>query len=222
MIAVIIKQELRLIFKKFSNIINPVIFFFIAISIFAISFTNLADSNIHKQLNIAIIWFCLVFSILLGLNHSFKEDFEDGSMEQLFMSGYMFEIIIVGKIFANWIIYCLPLILAIPLLVMVLGIENQVILHLTLISIIVTLIINFIASFCAGLILSSGSGHSLLTILVLPLTIPVIIFANSAFSNNTDIAVFYSSLRFLLAILAFLVPILTFATAAVIRINLDD
>ncbi|MDA0902145.1 MAG: heme exporter protein CcmB [Proteobacteria bacterium] len=220
MVTLIIKQELSLAFSKLSNVINPLIFFFISISIFSISFGNLVHQEIYQQLNIAVIWFCLMFSILLGANHCFKEDFEDGTIEQLFMSGYMFELIVATKILGNWITHCLPLILVVPIAAIILKLTPDLIINLILVTAIVTLIISFIASFCSSLILGANAGYSLLTILVMPLSIPIIIFANSAFINF-DQQIFTSSLQFLLAILVFLTPILIISTGAAIRLNID-
>lgn len=210
MIYTIIKQELNLVFKRPSHIVNPLVFFFIAISIFAISF--------DKQINIGIIWLCLIFSILLGSPHIFQEDFEDGTIEQLFLSGILFELIIATKMFAAWLIYCVPLIISIPLAAIFLKLDTNTIFNLMLIVVIVTLIISLLASFCASLTISTHSSHSLVTILVLPLIVPIIIFANSAFEADN----FYTAVKFLLALLAFLAPTLVLATSAAIRLNIRE
>ena len=220
MFKAIISRELNLIFAKTDQMVNPLIFFFITLSIFALCFSNLSDNSVYQQLNIGIIWLCLIFSILLGINRCFKEDFADGTIEQLLISGHIFELIITAKILANWLIYCLPLIISIPIAALILKLDLDLILNLMLIATLVSLIINFIASFGAALIVAVNCGHALLTILVLPLTIPIIIFANSAFIDP-DPELFYSSLKFLLAALAFLAPILTFSASLAIRLNID-
>jgi heme exporter protein B len=210
-IYTIIKQELRLILKRPANLANSLAFFFIAISIFAISF--------DKQLNIGAIWICLLFSILLGTINIFKEDFDDGTIEQLFLSGILFELIIAAKMFAAWLIYCLPLIISIPLAATFLKLDSSQIFNLTLVVTLVTLIISFLASFCASLTLSTNSSHSLVTILVLPLAVPIIIFANNAFGDADN---FYTSLKFLSALLIFLAPILIIASCAAIKLNISE
>jgi heme exporter protein B len=214
MFNALLKQEINL--KKFSSLANPMIFFFIAISIFAFSIQNLSGINLN-QLNISLIWFCLTFSIMLGLGNIFKEDFEDGTLEQLFLSGEIFELIIAVKILANWLIYCLPIIIILPLFSFIFNLGNPV--NLVIISIIISLIISLIVSFCASLLLLNNSAQSLLTILVLPLTIPAIIFANSALSDYES---FFAAFKFLLALLVFILPIMIYATSLVIKLNIRE
>lgn len=205
-------------FKNIRSFTNPLIFFCIAICIFTFCLQNISGLNFN-QLNISLIWFCLVFSIMLGLGNIFRQDFEDGTMEQLFLSGEIFELIIAIKILVNWLVYCLPIIITIPLLAFILKINQPV--NLIIISSLVSLIISLVVSFCASLLLANNSSQSLLTILVLPLTIPTIIFANAAF-NVIDANQFASALKFLTALLVFILPILIFATAQVIKLNIRD
>jgi heme exporter protein B len=221
MIFTIFKQEIILNLKNLNHLINQVIFFFISISIFAISFANLNDDQASKTAAICVIWFCLIFSILLHTNNFFKKDFDDGWLEQLLISGNNFSLIITSKIFANWLISCLSLIITFPIAAAILKLDGQIIYNLILIAVISSLIIKLIASLGSALILSSSNNNALLTILVLPLTIPVIIFANSAL-DNFDPEIFYSSLQFLSAILIFLTPILILATSAAIKFNIEN
>jgi len=220
MILNIFKQEIILTFRNLNHLLNQVIFFFITISIFAISLANSNNDQTNQILAMSVIWFCLIFSILLHSNNFFKKDFDDGWLEQLLISGHNFSLIIAIKIFANWLISCLILIIAFPLAAVMLKLNSDILINLIFISAIGSLLIKLIASLCAGLILSTNSNNSLLIILVLPLTIPIIIFANAAVSTLAP-DLFFSSLKFLLAILIFLAPILIFSTAAAIRFNIE-
>ncbi len=213
----IIKQELAINIKNSSNLVQSLIFFLITTSIFAIT-TNI--DNIDTAL--AIMWICLTFAILLSSNQQFQRDFDDGTFEQLYLSGYVFELIILAKIIANWLFNTLPLIIILPIIALILKVPNSLIFdslifNLVAIALIASLLINFTVSFGSSLTLSANSSSSLLIILVLPLLIPIIIFANAAFGGD-----FIVSVKFLLAILIFLVPILTLATAYATRISLVE
>lgn len=211
MILSVIKQQLLINLKTPNNIIHPLIFFLITSSIFAITI------NIDNgQIAIAVIWVCLTFAILLS-SDQWNKDFEDGTFEQLILSGYVFEIIIFAKIIANWLSNSLPLIVILPLIALLLKLNGDLIINLLVVAIITTILINFLVSFGSALTLSSNQTSSLLTILVLPLLIPIIIFANSAFNGD-----FAASIKFLCGLLVFLIPILTFATAAAVKINVID
>lgn len=207
----VIKHDTLIALKNPSGIIQSMIFFIIAISIFGITAGIDNSSN-----SIAIIWVVLSFAILLSANN-FQKDFDDGTFEQLILSGHILEIIILAKIFANWISNSLPLIIILPLIAIFLKLPTNLIFDLILISLIASLIINFLVSFGSALTFSSNQTSSLLTILILPLSIPIIIFANSALNSD-----FSLSIKFLSALLVFLIPILTFATSFAVRANVID
>jgi heme exporter protein B len=220
MILAIISRDSKLAFNNIGQFFNPIIFFFIAISIFAISFSNIeADNLLSYQLS--VIWFCLIFSIIVSINNFLRDDFLDGTLEQIIVNNSSFEIVILAKIISNWLIYCLPLIIFIPLAAIILGIKQIAWLDLILLAVIVTLLINLIGCFCASLTMACNKNESLLTILILPLIIPILIFANSAFIDYGSVN-FTNSLIFLGLIFAFLSPILVFATAFCIKISIQD
>ena len=104
MIIGIISRDLKLAFNNISQFFNQIIFFFIAISIFAISLDGFTD-NSKSLYQISIIWFCLIFSIIIGIGNFLKEDFLDGNLEQLLINSNYFEMVILAKIIANWLIY---------------------------------------------------------------------------------------------------------------------
>ncbi|MCE3255834.1 MAG: heme exporter protein [Rickettsiaceae bacterium] len=212
MIFSIIKQALILNIKNFSSLAHSLVFLLITSSIFAIT-TKISDTAIA----IAIIWICLTFAILSASSNQFQKDFDDGSFEQLYLSGHVFEIIILAKIFANWLINIVPLIIFLPVIALILKIPDNLITDLILIASITSLLISFMVSFVGSLIISANTTSALLTILVLPLLIPIIILANAAFEDN-----FAFSIKFLSVLSVFLIPVLTFATAWAVRISLID
>ena len=216
MILATIIRDLKLTYNNIGQILNNVIFFIIASSIFAIIS---AKTNIlyHLTGQISIIWFCLLFSIIIGINNFLKDDYEDGTLEQILIKPNEFEIFIFAKFISNWLIYCLPLILFTPFIILILKINFDLWLQIMLVATITTLIINSIGCFCASLMLANNKNESLLSILILPLIIPVIIFANSAYIVKNDNN-FLDSIIFLSLIFSFLAPILVFASSFAIKI----
>lgn len=212
MLSLIIKHEAALQIKNIHNLIQSVIFFIITTSIFALTIG--VENN---QTSIAVLWICLIFSILLAGNNCFDKDFDDGTFEQLFLSGYIFELIIFSKILSQWLTNSLPLIIVLPAVALILKIDGALIFKLTIISVIATFLINFMVSLGAALTISASKSVSLLTILILPLLVPIIIFANSALGGD-----FEFSVKFLLALLVFLTPILTFAISIAVKVNVVD
>ena len=218
MILAIIYRDLKLAFSSLGQFFNAIIFFFVSISIFAISSANLP---VFDQLDyqICIIWFCLIFVNIIGISSFLKEDFVDGSLEQILVNNRNLELVIISKILANWLIFSLPLITFLPLAAIILKIDVILWQKLVLMAILVTLIINLIGCFCASLTLSCNKNESLITILILPLIIPVIIFANSAFTNVNG---FSNAVIFLGLIFAFLAPLLIILTSLAVKIAIFD
>lgn len=207
----IIKQEFIINIKNLGNLMQSLIFLLITTSIFAIT-----TSNDNPTIAFAIIWICLVFAILLACNQ-LQRDFDDGTFEQLYLSGYIFELIILVKIISNWLFAALPLIIILPIVAIFLKIPSDLILNLFLVALLSSFLISFLANFGSSLILSAKSNSALLSILVLPLLIPVVIFSNCALGQEPLVPI-----KLLLAITIFLLPVLTFATAASVRIHLID
>ncbi|MFT5703418.1 MAG: heme exporter protein B [Rickettsiales bacterium] len=207
----LIKQEFLIQLRNPSGLLQSIVFFLISTSLFAIT-TNIENDTTA----IAIIWICLTFAILLS-SSQFQKDFDDGTFEQLFLSGQIFELIILSKIISNWLFNSLPLIITLPIISLLFGLRSELLINLFITAIIASLIINFLVSFGSSLTLSSNQTSSLLTILILPLLIPIIIFANLALGGD-----FVVSIKFLLAILVFLTPILTYTTSVAIRTNIVD
>lgn len=216
MLLSVISRELKLNSVNSGQVFNKIVFFFITISIFSISTGYFSDQT--SNYNISIIWFCLIFSNILGMNNFLKDDFNDGTLEQIFIDSNALEIFISGKIFSNWLVYSLPLIICIPLAMIILGIDNISKIDMMLIALIVTLIINLIACFCSSLVVLLDKNEGLLTILILPLIVPVVIFANSAFFES-NIINFQNSLLFLSLFFIFLAPILVFSSIFALRIS---
>ncbi len=208
----IIKQDILINIKNISGIIQSTVFFLIVVSIFGIT----TDINNNVATAIAVIWICLTFAILLSANN-FQKDFDDGTFEQLILSGYIFEVIIFAKIIANWLSNSLPLIVILPIIALLFKLDENLIINLLAIAVLATLIINFLVSLGSALTLSSNQTSSFLTILILPLLIPIIIFANSGLGSD-----FGTAIKFLSALLIFLIPILTFAITAAVKINVID
>ncbi len=104
----ILKKEFLIYSRKSSSFISPVVFFLISISLYPIGISN--DPDILKNLAPGLIWITVLLSTLISFQNIFSEDYEDGSIELLLASGQNLSMIILIKIFVNWIFSCLPII----------------------------------------------------------------------------------------------------------------
>ncbi len=165
----IILRDIRLSFKGASSIITLIMFFVLAASLFVFAVTDL---NILPKIANAIIWVCSILSSMLAINSLYKEDFLDGTLEQLLIKGVRLESIVIAKIISHWIVTAVPLLLTSPILMVMLEAKISMFPSLLL----GTILLSILSSVCACLTLETSKGYSIAELLILPLYIPVVIF----------------------------------------------
>ena len=174
----IVKRDLTIAFRHKDDMINPLLFFIIVITLFPLSIGP--ETNLLARIAPGVIWVAALLAILLSLDRLFKNDYNDGSLEQLILSPYPLFIIVLAKVFAHWLITSLPLILVAPLLAVLLHLPESSYLALFLTLLLGTPVLSFIGAIGAALTVGIKKGGVLLSLIVLPLNIPVLIFATSA------------------------------------------
>ena len=206
---IVLLQEIRISLKKSSKILANSLFFVIFTSIFFI-LSQKSQENSQFYLMI-IIWLILVCCLVFASIDFLKNDFDDGTIEQSILAIDNFENFILAKMVANWVNYALPIII---LSIFVLPeSENFSIKQSFLILTLATIIINFICCL-AGSLSSLGNSSPLISIIALPLLIPIILVANSALTHNFD-----TGLKILSGLLLLVTPISIFASAKIIKIS---
>ena len=154
------------------------VFFLILVTVtpFAIG----ADLKLLARLGPALLWIAALLATLLGLDRLLQSDEEDGSLDLMLMSGTPLELIIAVKCLAHWTVTALPLIFAAPVFGVLLGMEAPAVFGVMLSFAAGTPALTFLGAIGAALTVSLRRGGLLLAILVLPLTIPVLIFGVAA------------------------------------------
>ena len=197
MFWIILRKDLLISLRNSSKILAHLLFFLIFIALFFL----LAQSQKNQALEPSIIiWIILVSSLIFSSSEFLKKDSEDGTLEQMLIIFQNFEFFILGKIFANWLIYCLPTIL------LTYFIKPE--LDFIILLFFATLAINSICCFCGSLSILAHSSP-IIAVIALPLIIPIILISYGDFQ---------SSLKLLIGISLFFTTILSFATAKIIKI----
>jgi len=170
----VVKRDLRLALRQGMDSFMVVMFFVLAVVLFP--FGVGPEPNILARISSGVIWVAALLAAMLSLERLFQTDYEDGSLELLATQPMALEIMVAAKIVAHWLTTGLPLIAATPLLAvfMNLPVEGYGILILSLA--LGTPVLSLIGAIGAALILGSRRGGVLLSLLVLPLYIPVLIF----------------------------------------------
>ena len=180
----ILRRDLRLAQRQGMDSIMAVMFFVIAVVLFP--FGVGPEPNILARIAAGVIWVSALMSSMLSLERLFQTDYEDGSLELLTLSPITMEIAVLAKIVGHWLTTGLPLIIAAPLLGVLLNMPIDGYPMLILALALGTPSLSLIGAVGAALILGSRRGGVLLSLLILPLYIPVLIFGVSAVDAVID------------------------------------
>lgn len=215
----ILRRDLRLAFRRWSELATPLIFFVIIASLFPLAATP--DEAQLRSIGAAVIWMSALLSSLLALDGLFRADTEDGSMEQLILAPAPLGLVVLGKIVAHWAVSGVPLLVLAPLVAMSFYLPLAALPELIAALALATPTLSVLAAIGAALTVSLRAGGTIIGLLILPLTGPVLIFGTRA----TELAALGESVAgplYLLASLAVLaVSLGPLVTAAAVRTALE-
>ena len=174
----IIRHELKLILRQGMDSMMIVMFFIIVVILFP--FGVGPEPNMLSKISAGVIWVAALLASILSLDRVYQTDFEDGSLELLIIQPLALELIVAAKITTHWLTTGLPLIVAAPCLALLLNMDAGGFLVLILSLFIGTPTLSLIGSIGAALTLGARRSGVLLSLLILPLYIPVLIFGISA------------------------------------------
>lgn len=213
----VLKRDLTISLRHRDDIFNPILFFIIVITLFPLGIGP--EINTLSRIAPGIIWVAALLASLLSLDRLFKADYRDGSLEQLLLSPHPLFILVLAKIVAHWLITAVPLIFIAPLLAVLLHLHTDSYLALFLTLLIGTPILSFIGAIGAALTVGIKKGGVLLSLIILPLYIPVLIFATSAI-DTAAMNLPYSGQLAIIAAMFFLSLILApFAVSSALKVS---
>ena len=214
-----ISRDLKMAFRNPSSFLNPLMFLVISISLFPIAISP--ESETLSRMAPGIIWVITMLSVLLSLNTIFHYDFDNGVLEQMIISHHSLSLILLAKTIAHWMLSGLPIILLSPFLGMALFLDFDSIIILLLTLIIATPCLSLIGSVGASLVVGIKNSGMLLSLLILPLYIPILIFATSAISQSQSNQMIDGQLYFLGFFLVVSLIITPFLSAISLKISLE-
>ena len=178
MTGTLFAREMRLAWRNGAEILNPLWFFLVVITLFP--FGVGADPQLLVQIAPGIVWVAALLAALLVMDRLFRDDWQDGSLEQLLLLPTPLVAVVVVKVLAHWAMTGLPLLVVSPLAALLLGMapHDAGILALTLL--LGTPTLSFFGAVGVGLTVGLRRGGVLLSLLVLPLSVPLLIFATGA------------------------------------------
>lgn len=169
-----LRRELQIALRSPGNIINPLMFFVIAVSLFPLG--GGANPEWLSQIAPGVIWVTALLAVMLSMESLFRSDFEDGSLEQLLLSPQPLYFQVLIKVLAHWLVTGLPLVLMAPLLAYMLALPAEGYVPLIAGLLLGTPTLNLIGAIGTALTVGLARSGLLLAVLVLPLSIPVLVF----------------------------------------------
>lgn len=216
----IIKRELQIAMRKQAEILNPLWFFLIVITLFPLIIGP--DPKLLSRIAPGVAWVAALLSALLSFERLFRDDFIDGSLEQIMLTSQPLALTALAKVLAHWLLTGLPLILLSPIAALLLSLEKSIWWALVLTLLLGTLVLSCLGAIGVALTVGLRKGGVLLSLLVVPLFIPVLIFSASVLDAAGLSLPYNGQLAILGAILAGVMTLSPFAIAAALRISLDQ
>ncbi|MDG6895706.1 heme exporter protein CcmB [Volucribacter amazonae] len=215
----IIKRELQIAQRKQAEILNPLWFFLIIITLFPLVIGP--DPQLLSRIATGIAWVAALLSALLSFERLFRDDFIDGSLEQLMLTHQPLALTALAKVIAHWLLTGLPLILLSPIAALLLSLELHIWWALVLTLLLGTPILSCLGAIGVALTVGLRKGGVLLSLLVLPLFIPVLIFASAVLEAASLNLPYQGQLAILAAMLTASLTLSPFAIAMALRVTME-
>jgi len=215
----VVRRDLLVSLRRVQDVLTPVIFFAIIVALFPLGVGP--EPGVLATLAPGVLWVAALLATMLSLPRMFANDYADGTLEQLLLAPHPLAVLVLGKVFAHWLLTGLPLVLLSPLLALQLQLPSDAFTALIGSLLLGTPVLSLLGATGAALTLGLRGGGVLISLLVLPLYTPILIFGAgsvAAATTGLDTEAYFSLLG------AFLVLALSFtpwATAAALRVSIE-
>lgn len=213
----IFKRDWTLAFRQNAELLQPVLFCLLVVTLFPLGIGP--SPQTLQKVGPGIIWVAALLSSLLALEKLFKQDFQDGSLEQLVLTPYPLPLLALAKVLVHWLASALPLILLSPLLAMFLNLTVNMYWALLFTLILGTPLMSLIGAIAVALTAGLNKGGMLLGLLLLPVYIPLLIFATSAVQSASLNLPYVGQLAIIGAMLLVAIALAPFAVAHAIKVS---
>lgn len=212
-------RELLIGFRNRGDIANPLIFFLSMLVFIPLGISP--DAAVLASIAPGMIWVIALLATLLSLDRLFMGDFEDGSLEQMLLSGQPMYLLVLSKVLVHWLMTGLPLTLLSPLLAGLMFLPSEAYFALFLSLFLGTAALSLIGSIGAALTVALRRGGLLLSLIVMPLYIPALILGAGIVQSSVEGFAYQGYLGLLGAYLVLCAMLAPFASAAALRVSLD-
>lgn len=214
-----IRRELVIGFRNRGDIANPLIFFLCMLVFIPLGISP--DEQVLAGIAPGMIWVIALLATLLSLDRLFLGDFEDGSLEQMLLSGQPLYLLVLAKVLVHWMMTGLPLTLLSPILAHFMFLPADGYLALFASLLIGTAALSLVGSIGAALTVALRRGGLLLSLIVMPLYVPALTLGAGIVQSSVEGFTWHGYLGLLTAYLVLCATLAPFAVAAALRVSLD-
>jgi heme exporter protein B len=215
----VVRRELCLSFRRPEQLLQPLVFFLIVTTLFPLGLS--LQLSLLRDMAPGVLWVAALLSSLLSLDSLFKSDADDGTLEQLALCGQGLTVIVVAKTIAHWLVSGAALVLVSPIVGTALGIPGSTFATMMGSLALGTLTLSWLGAIGAGLTVGLRRGNVLLSLIVLPLAMPLLIFGAGATDRAISGVSPAGALYFLAALCVFTCTLAPFAATVALRITLE-
>ena len=219
LLVLVIRRDLLLAMRRRADVLTTLIFFVMVVSLFPLGVGP--ETDLLRKMAAGVLWVAALLSSMLSLGRLFSADYLDGTLEQMMLAPQSLSMLVLGKMTAHWMVSGLPLVLMAPVLGLQFDMSAQALGVLVIGLLLGTPILSMVGAIGAALTLGLRGGGVLLSLLVLPLCIPVLIFGAGAVEAITDGLDIASHLSLLGALLVLALVFTPWVTAQALRISME-
>ena len=215
----IVLRDLTLAWRRRADVLSALFFFVIVVSLFPLGFGP--EMQLLRSIAPGVVWVAALLASMLALGRLFANDYQDGTLEQIMLTPQPLYLVVLGKVLAQWLSAGVPLALIAPIVGVQFGLSRDTLTVLVVSLLLGTPVLGLIGSIGAALTLGLRGGGVLLSLLVLPLYIPVLIFGAGAVDASIAGTSPAANLSLLGAVLAITLVFAPWATSAALRISIE-
>ncbi len=219
LLILVVRRDLTLAMRRRADVLTTLIFFVMVVSLFPLGVGP--EMDMLRKMAAGVLWVAALLASMLSLGRLFSADYLDGTLEQMLLAPQSLSVLVLGKMLSHWMVSGLPLVLLAPVLGLQFDMSVEAIGVLMLSLLLGTPVLSMLGAIGAALTLGLRGGGVLLSLLVLPLCIPVLIFGTGAVQAVSSGLNVSSHLSLMGALLVLSLAFTPWVTAQALRISME-
>ncbi len=219
LLGLVIRRDLLLAMRRRADVLTILVFFVMVVSLFPLGVGP--EPDMLRRMAAGVVWVAALLASMLSLGRMFSADYQDGTLEQMLLTPQPLQVLVLGKVLAHWMMSGLPLVLLAPVLGVQFGLPPHA-LGVVMVGLLLgTPVLSMIGAIGAALTLGLRGGGVLVSLLVLPLCIPVLIFGAGAVEAVNSGMSYSAHLSLLAALLLLAAAFAPWVAAQALRISME-